>query len=158
MLMTLLTLPRSCIPPRRVFNKIGDELQKRKEDREKRSAKQFGRVKMIPFDMSRRGEDEATLKKLESELDDVVKRFHVGALFDDLNLLLTWFQIRADIKTLEMLQDIVNKMKQTSEEQRVQLSQIAGRQEQIASTQHQMVDKQNNIMDDNDWRASQLGS
>jgi hypothetical protein len=50
-----------------------------------------------------------------------------------------------------MLQDIVNKMKQTSEEQHVQLNQIVGRQEQ-------MVDKQNNIMDDNDWRTSELVS
>jgi hypothetical protein len=46
-----------------------------------------------------------------------------------------------------MLQDIVNKMKQTSEEQHVQLNQIANRQDQ-------MIDKQNNIMDDSDWRAS----
>jgi uncharacterized protein YhaN len=89
--MTFLTLPRSCIPPRRVFDKIGDELQKRKEDREKRSAKRNDRLKMIPFDMSRRGEDEATLKKLEGELDDVVKRFHVCVLPDHFNLLLTWF-------------------------------------------------------------------
>jgi hypothetical protein len=89
MFISFLVLPRSCVLHHRVFNKIGNELQKRKEDREKRLAKRVDRLKMIPFDMSRRGKDEATLKKLESELDDVVKRFHVGALFDDLNLLFT---------------------------------------------------------------------